>query len=144
MKTVEKSVHIWYSAAEMYRLVTDVKAYPQFLPWCDHADILEHGDNSMLAEVGIAFAGIHQRFQTRNTHESDRRVSMQLVNGPFSSLDGDWLFEPLGGQRACRVSLTLRYGFSGVLGAAISPVFDRIANTIVEAFVQRAAEVYGD
>lgn len=144
MKTVEKSVHIWYSAAEMYRLVTDVKAYPDFLPWCDHADILEQDDQGMLAEIGISFAGIRQRFQTRNTHEPDRMVGMQLVKGPFSRLDGRWLFEPLGEQRACRVALTLSYGFSGVLGAAISPVFDKIANTMVEAFVQRAAQVYGD
>ncbi len=144
MKTVEKSVHIWYSAAEMYQLVTDVKAYPEFLPWCSDANIVEQDDRGMVAEIGMAFGGIRQRFQTRNTHEPDRRVGMELVKGPFSTLDGQWLFEPLGEQRACRVSLTLRYGFSGVLGAAIGPVFDKIANTMVEAFVQRAAQVYGE
>jgi ribosome-associated toxin RatA of RatAB toxin-antitoxin module len=144
MKTVHKSVLIWYSPAEMFRLVTDVEAYPQFLPWCDQARILESQEQGMLAELGIAFSGIHQRFTTRNTHVTDQQVHMRLVDGPFSSLEGEWNFLPLGEQRACKVELTLSYGFEGALGALISPVFDKIANTMVDAFVQRAKQVYGD
>ena len=143
MKTVEKSVHIWFSAAEMFRLVTDVKAYPEFLPWCDHGLVLSSSETGMLAEVGIAFGGIRQRFRTQNTHIPDRQINISLVEGPFSSLDGQWRFEPLGQERACKVTLRLSYGFSGVLGSAIGPVFDRIANSMVEAFVQRANVVYG-
>ena len=41
MKTVHKSVLIWYSAEEMFQLVTDVERYPEFLPWCDHASVSE-------------------------------------------------------------------------------------------------------
>lgn len=147
MKTVHKSVLIWYSPAEMYALVTAVDQYPQFLPWCDHALVLEHFEDGMKAEVGIAFSGIRQRFVTRNVHVEDRSVGMQLVEGPFSKLDGQWNFHPLGdgSQRACKVELSLNYGFSNAtLGKLVGPVFDRIAATMVEAFVKRAQQVYGD
>jgi ribosome-associated toxin RatA of RatAB toxin-antitoxin module len=67
MKTVHKSVLIWYSAEEMFALVTDVAQYPEFLPWCDHASVLELEPDGMKAEVGISFGGIHQTFTTRNS-----------------------------------------------------------------------------
>lgn len=146
MKTVSKSVLIWYSPEEMYSLVIGIEQYPQFLPWCDRARVLEQDSNSMVAEVGIAFSGIHQSFVTRNTHEAGRRVQMHLVRGPFSKLEGDWQFLPVGDgtQRACRVELELRYGFdNAALAALVGPVFDRIAKSMVEAFVKRAEQVYG-
>lgn len=146
MKTVSKSVLIWYSPEEMFSLVVGIEQYPQFLPWCDRACVLEQDSTSMLAEVGIAFSGIHQSFVTRNTHEAGRRVQMHLVRGPFSQLEGDWQFLPVGDgtQRACRVKLELRYGFdNAALAALVGPVFDRIAKSMVEAFVKRAEQVYG-
>ena len=146
MKTVRKSVLIWYSPQEMFALVTDVPSYPQFLPWCDHALIREQDSQGMTAEVGIALAGVRKSFVTRNLHEPGRRVTMTLVEGPFSQLDGDWHFHPVGdgSQRACKVELELRYGFSSAaLATLVGPVFDKIAASLVDAFVARAEKVYG-
>ena len=146
MKTVNKSVLIWYSPAEMYALVTQVDKYPEFLPWCDHAQVLATDADGVTAEVGIAFSGIRQTFITRNTHVPDQKVGMKLVKGPFSQLEGEWRFLPVGNgsERACRVELTLHYGFDNVaLAALVGPVFDRIASSMVEAFVARAEQVYG-
>ena len=146
MKTVHKSVLIWYSHEEMYALVIDVASYPKFLPWCDHANVVQSDDQGMTAEIGIAFGGIRQTFTTRNRHTPGRAVGMKLVDGPFSRLDGQWRFGPLGdgAQRACKVELLLHYGFdNAALGALVGPVFDRIAGSLVDAFVKRAEEVYG-
>jgi ribosome-associated toxin RatA of RatAB toxin-antitoxin module len=146
MKTVEKSVLIWYSAEEMYALVTDVASYPRFLPWCDHANVKSEDDAGMTAEIGIAFAGVRQSFTTRNLHTPAREVAMQLVDGPFSRLDGRWQFVPMSdpSQRACRVALRLQYGFGNIaLARVVGPVFDRIAASLVDAFVKRAEQVYG-
>ena len=145
MKTVHKSVLIWYSAEEMFELVVDVARYPEFLPWCDHASVAEADEHGMKAEIGIAFGGIRQTFTTRNEHVPGREVSMKLLDGPFSPLDGRWTFAPLGGkdQRACKVELDLDYGFDHALGALVGPVFDKIAGSLVDAFVKRAEEVYG-
>ena len=147
MKTVHKSVLIWYSAAEMFALVTDVASYPQFLPWCDRASVQEDHDHSMTAKIGISIAGIRQSFTTRNRHEQDHKVSMKLVDGPFSMLEGDWSFTPLGdgSQRACKVDFILVYDFDNrALAALVGPVFDKIAGSLVDAFIKRASVVYGE
>ncbi len=147
MKIVTKSVLIWYSPQEMYVLVTDVDQYPQFLPWCDRARVVSADATGMTAEVGISFSGIRQTFTTRNEHVPGRQVAISLVNGPFSRLDGEWNFLPLGDgtQRACKVELNLRYGFdNAMLGKLVGPVFDKIASSMVDAFVKRAAQVYGE
>ena len=146
MKTVQKSVLIWYSPEEMFALVTEVERYPEFLPWCDQARVVERDEKGMVAEVGISIAGIHQKFTTRNDEVAGRQVDMKLVRGPFSNLDGHWTFAPVGdgSQRACKVSLELQYGFQNIaLAALVGPVFDKIAGSMVDAFVKRAEQVYG-
>ena len=125
MKNIHKSVLIWYSPQEMFRLVTDVARYPEFLPWCDHASVKQTTADGMVAEIGMAVAGLKQAFTTRNTHVENRSVQMQLVNGPFSSLSGGWTFSPVGDgtERACKVELDLHYGFSNAaLSAVVGPV----------------------
>ena len=124
MKTVKKSVLIWYSPAEMYQLVVDVAAYPQFLPWCDKGRVVSLEENGMVAEIGIAFSGIHQTFTTRNAHVENQQVVIKLINGPFSQLEGEWNFV--------------------TLGKLVSPVFDKIAGNMVDAFIKRAKQVYGE
>ncbi|WHZ11833.1 MAG: Ribosome association toxin RatA [Burkholderiaceae bacterium] len=146
MGTVDKSVLIWYSAREMFALVTDVASYPKFLPWCDHASVLDADAGGMTAEIGISFGGIRQVFVTRNDHVEGRQVGMRLVKGPFSNLDGQWTFTPIGegNERACRIQLRLQYGFDNkALAALVGPVFDKIARNLVDAFVKRAQQVYG-
>ena len=147
MKTVTKSVLIWYTPSEMYVLVTDVDRYPQFLPWCDRARVVNSDADGMTAEIGISFSGIRQTFTTHNTHVQDRQVAIKLISGPFSRLDGEWNFLPIedGTQRACKVELTLHYGFdNAALSKIVGPVFDKIASSMVDAFVKRATQVYGE
>lgn len=134
----------------MFDLVTDVPSYPQFLPWCDSARIVEASPTGALAEVHIHFGGIRQSFTTQNTHTSDakgqKKVLMQLVKGPFSQLQGAWTFTPVGtpAQNSCKVELQLHYGFdNAALAALVGPVFDKIASNMVDAFVKRAQAVYG-
>ena len=146
MKHVKKSVLLWYSAQEMYDLVTDVPLYPKFLPWCDRAEVLTTSEDGMTARLHLSYHGLRHAFTTRNTHVPGRQIGMRLVKGPFSRLEGDWSFQPVGDgtHDACRVGLELRYGFSSMaLGAVVGPVFDRIAGSLVDAFVKRAEQVYG-
>lgn len=150
MKNVHKSVLIWYSPAEMFALVIDVAHYPEFLPWCSHTQVLEQDAQGMTAEVGMSLGGLKKSFITRNQHHSEdngvHSVAMRLVKGPFSRLEGRWIFHPVGdgSQRACKVELQLDYGFeSAALAAVVGPVFDRIANSMVDAFIKRAEAVYG-
>jgi ribosome-associated toxin RatA of RatAB toxin-antitoxin module len=152
MKHVKKSVLLWYSPREMYSLVTGIEDYPSFLPWCERAEVLHRDAAGMTARLTLAKGGVRHAFTTRNLHRQDEEVQVQLVDGPFSLLDGTWRFVPLGRAglvpddepRACRIEFDLRYAFaSAALEAVVSPVFDRIANTFVDSFVQRAEQVHG-
>jgi ribosome-associated toxin RatA of RatAB toxin-antitoxin module len=148
MKHVNKSVLLWYSPSEMYQLVTAIEDYPRFLPWCDHAAVIERHDDGVTARIGLAYAGVKHAFTTRNEHMPGTAVIVKLVDGPFSLLDGTWAFLPLGRPgspaKACKIEFDLRYAFaSKALETVLSPVFDRVANTFVESFVTRAEAVYG-
>jgi len=149
MKQVKKSVLLWYSAHEMYALVTTFEDYPRFLPWCERAEVLERHENGLTARLHLSYAGLRHAFTTRNTYREDESVELELVDGPFSRLDGTWRFVPLASPgesdaKACKVEFEMCYAFSnGTLERLISPVFDRIANTFVDAFVRRAEQVYG-
>ncbi|MEI8168486.1 MAG: type II toxin-antitoxin system RatA family toxin [Rhodoferax sp.] len=147
MKNVHKSVLLSYSPEEMYRLVTEVDLYPKFLPWCASAREVTVDESSTVVEMGIAFHGVGHIFTTRNHHIPGRQVTMTLVDGPFSRLDGEWNFIPLGdgSQRACKVELSLTYGFNHVtLEKFVGSAFDHIALSMVDAFVRRAVQVYGE
>jgi ribosome-associated toxin RatA of RatAB toxin-antitoxin module len=148
MKQVRKSVLLWYSPVEMYDLVTAVEAYPSFLPWCDQAQVLERHDDGVTARLGLSYMGVHHAFTTRNRQRPGAAVSLQLVDGPFSTLEGHWSFLPIGAAvgapSACKIEFELRYAFSSkALEIVVSPVFDKVADTFVDSFVRRAAQVYG-
>ncbi|MCE4535876.1 type II toxin-antitoxin system RatA family toxin [Pelomonas sp. P7] len=150
MKQVKKSVLLWHTPREMYELVTAVERYPEFLPWCSQVDVLEREGETVTARLHLAYAGVRHAFTTRNRNEDGRGVRMELVDGPFSHLDGVWQFLPLNKPgstaeaTACKIAFDLSYAFSSsALEAVVSPVFDRIANTFVDSFVQRAEALYG-
>ena len=149
MKHVKKSVLLWYSAHEIYALVTAVEDYPRFLPWCERVEVLQRDAEGLTARLHLAYAGVRHAFTTRNVHTPDQAVHIGLVDGPFSLLDGTWRFLALPppadrDARACKIEFEMRYAFSnGPLEVVISPVFDRIANSFVDAFVRRAEQVHG-
>ena len=143
MPQVHKSVLIWYSPQEMYDLVTDVAAYPQFLPWCAASEVLEQSDEHMLAALTVAKGSISQRFLTRNALQLGRGIEMSLQEGPFTDLHGIWEFKPLG-EKACKISLDLTFEYDGPLvKATLGPLFTQAANTLVDAFCQRAKQLHG-
>jgi len=152
MKHVKKSVLLWYSAREIYDLVTAVADYPKFLPWCERAEVLETHADGMTARLHLNYLGVRHAFTTRNVQVPGESVLMTLVDGPFSRLEGSWRFVALGAPQggeaaapsACKIEFELAYAFSSTaLEAVVSPVFDRIAHTFVDAFVKRAEQVYG-
>ena len=139
---IHKSALVKFSAHQMFDLVNDVEAYPQFLPWCGGAKILQREADFFEAELLIAKAGFHKTFSTRNRIDQGGQMTISLLNGPFSRLDGVWNFMPLR-EDACKISLDLEFEMSGLLASlAFGAVFNQICNTMVGSFTTRAKEVY--
>ena len=144
MELIDRSALVPYTADEMYALVSDIIAYPQFLPWCSDTQILSQEGKELSARIDFSVSGVSQSFTTRNQLQPGEEIAMQLVSGPFSSLEGRWWFEPLG-DAGCKISLLLEYDFSSkMVSLVVGPVFNKIANTLVDAFQKRAVEVYGE
>lgn len=139
MTILHKSVVLDYTAAQMYALVEDMESYPAFLPWCDNIYVQrDMTANTALATISVNFCGIRQYFTTRNTNSPPNSISMTLVRGPFSKLDGQWTFTALN-DRQCRVELYLNYNFSNFfLEKLVGSVFDIISNSLVDSFCERA------
>lgn len=142
MAIVEKSVLVPYSAEQMFALVDDVAAYPQFLPWCGGAKINSMEGTTMNATVHIDYHHIKQSFTTQNVREIPHHIDITLRDGPFKHLDGDWHFIPLS-DTACKIELCLHYEFSSIfLEKILGPIFHYIANSLMDAFVHRAEKIY--
>jgi len=140
---IQRSALLPYPAQALYDLVNDVANYPQFLPWCSGATVLEVSETAMRAKVEVAKGGISQHFVTRNVLVPGHSIEMNLEEGPFSQLHGLWVFKPLG-EKACKISLDLSFEYSGALvKATLGPLFNQAANTLVDAFCQRAKQLYG-
>lgn len=143
MALVEKSVLVEYPADYMYAMVENVADYPEFLPWCGGVNVLARNGDTLRAQVLIDFRGIRQKFTTENRAFPSRLIEMKLVDGPFRHLDGSWRFKSLGDD-ACKIEFVLQYEFSSkLLEKLVGPVFNFIANTMVDAFVKRADAMYG-
>ena len=150
MASVEKTVLVPYSAEQMFNLVDRVEEYPDFLPWCSGASVSELDDARVRATVHIDYHHIKQSFTTENTrtppHKTDinlpLRIEIALQDGPFRHLDGEWQFIRLS-PSACKIAFRLHYEFSSkLLEKLVGPVFNYIANNLVDAFIHRAEKVY--
>lgn len=132
-----------YSARQMYELVNAVRDYPRFLPWCSESHVLSESDQKVIASLEIAWKGMHKRFTTCNRLHPHHAIEISLVDGPMQHLEGRWGFLSLSDD-ACKVTLDLEFAFSGsIFDKLFQPVFQHIANTLVEAFCKRAVEIYG-
>ena len=144
MGSIDRSALLPYTAEEMFRLVTDIEAYPEFLPWCSGAAILSQEEDGVIARIDFSVGNVSKSFTTRNVHKGVEKISLQLVDGPFSKLQGLWRFRPLG-EAGCKINLTLNYDFANrMVSMVVGPVFNNIANSLVESFHARAVDVYGE
>jgi ribosome-associated toxin RatA of RatAB toxin-antitoxin module len=142
MPHVNKSALVPFSASQMYDLVADINAYQDFLPWCGHSEVLSRENDVVVGTVTIAKGGVNKSFTTENHQQKNKQIEVKLVDGPFKKLEGFWRFEPLK-EDACKVSLELEYEFSSkILGMVVGPVFNQVANTMVDSFVKQARVAY--
>ena len=141
METVSRRALMPYSAEVMYGIVRDVDRYPEFLPWCGGSRIHRQDEREMEASVEIRMAGLRQSFTTLNRMQPGRSIDMELIDGPFDVLQGQWRFTPIE-DSGCRIELELKFKLKrGMAAKLIAPAFSKIANTMVDSFCARAREL---
>ena len=143
MREINKFALVPYSPAQMCALVDDINAYAEFLPWCGRSVEINRSADTVEGELTIQYGQLNKTFTTRNLNTPESNIEMQLVEGPFKHLNGQWQFIKLGDD-GCKVVLNLRFEFSNkLLDMTVGPVFSQIANSLVDAFTERAVAVYG-
>ena len=143
MTIIERSALVRFPAQKMFKLVADIDAYPEFLPWCQSSRIISEQDSVIEAELEIARGGFHKSFSTRNINREPDEISITLLNGPFNALQGAWQFIPLD-NNASKIALKLEFELAGgVTALAFGRIFHQICETMVDAFHKRAIALYG-
>lgn len=137
---VRRSALVDQPAEHLFDLIEAAERYPDFLPWCAGASIVSRDDALVSADIRIDFAGVRFELRTRNPKRRPDYMAIHLEHGPFKRFEGEWRLRVLDPQ-ACKVDFQLDYDFDSVFMTRVAgPVFDRIANTMVDAFVARARQ----
>ena len=145
MPLISRNALVPYSTEEMYALVAAIEDYPKFLPWCRSTQVLSRRDAEVQASIEIARGALNKSFTTVNSMQPNQLIEMRLLQGPFKHLQGCWRFDELKTASACKISFDLDFEFENKLVALVAgPIFNQIANSMVEAFSKRAIEVYGE
>ena len=143
MAKIERSALVMFTDQQMFDLVNDIEAYPEFMNGCVGAQILIHEGGELEARLNLSQMGMSYSFITRNRLEPPKRMTMSLVEGPFKHLTGVWTFNPLS-SAACKVILELEFEFSNrLVSRAATKWFEVIASEQVDSLCRRAKQVYG-
>jgi len=143
MRRVNRSALVPYTAEEMFALVNDVEAYPEFLPWCNDAEVHSRSSREVEATLELHKGSMSKHFTTRNTLREPNEIDLTLVGGPFRHLAGGWRFNKLG-EEGCKVSLEIDFEFDNLfVDMMFGSFFEQTCNSLVDAFTRRAREVYG-
>ncbi len=141
MRQMQRSALVPYSAEQMFDLIEAVERYPEFVPWCTRAELIERSDDVVSATVEVGFRDLHVGVTTRNAKRRPHLMSIAMESGTFRHFHGEWHLLPLG-TAGCRIEFTLRYELALRTEAVAGPLIDRAANQMVDSFVRRADSLY--
>jgi coenzyme Q-binding protein COQ10 len=139
-----------YAPDQLFQLVGDVAAYPDFVPWITamrtwNARRLSDGVDAVDAEAGVGFSFLKEKFATRIRRDSHNRlIDVSLISGPFRKLENRWRFLDAG-HGCTRIEFEIDFVFKsrlleGLLRANFSPAVDKLIN----CFEARAKALYGE
>jgi len=138
----EKKV-LRHTSEQMFDMVADVAAYPDFLPWCIATRIRSTHEDLMVADMVIGFKMFREQFTSQVTLDRPASIKVEYENGPFKYLKNHWIFES-DGDESCLVDFSVEFEFrSHILEMAIGKVFTEAVHRMVSAFEKRADTLYG-
>tara|TARA_B100001778_G_scaffold296344_1_gene269132 strand:+ start:1335 stop:1772 length:438 start_codon:yes stop_codon:yes gene_type:complete len=138
MNYINKSEEINVNKEMIFDLINNVDNYETFLPWCSSSSIISRRDNLIVAEIEISKSFVNWKFKTENTFEKNKVINLQLIDGPFSHLEGFWKFEEIN-KFNTSVTLYLEYKFDNkLIEMSLKPVFSNIMSSILDSFISEA------
>jgi ribosome-associated toxin RatA of RatAB toxin-antitoxin module len=142
VRKIDRQALVPFTANQMYAVVEDVESYCRFLPWCKSSRVVSRTPTETVASLDVSTGPLHTKFTTRNRLDPPGRIALELVEGPFRELKGEWSFEPIA-DKGAKVRLQLQFAFANPLNALVlEPVFEHVSRSLVDAFVRRAREIY--
>lgn len=149
MPSFSTTRRVKHSPEDMFDLVADVDAYPQFVPLCQALTVRRRSVDTMsrdvlVADMTVAYKLLRETFASKVTLDRKAlRIDVEYLDGPFSHLNNRWTFTP-DGNGGCEVGFFIDYQFrSRTLGVVMGAVFDAAFRRFAEAFERRADQVYG-
>lgn len=143
MHRIQRSALVRHSALDMYSLVNDVASYPQFLKWCRSSKVISESTTEMTAELEVAWKVLHKVFSTQNQLILGESIRLELLDGPFESMHGEWNFKHLRDD-ACKITMEIDFEFkNSISNMVFSAIFSQICGSLMDSFIKRADEIYG-
>lgn len=137
-----KEVLINFSPSQLYNLVLDIEKYPEFLPWCNDAKILNKSKDTILADLTIKFLTYKEKYTSEVTFIPFKEINVFQRSGPFKYLENSWRFKEIENHSSI-VSIELCCEFrSSVLNKLIDQYIDLAMTKIYQAFIDRAYFLY--
>jgi len=139
-----------YTPNQLFKLVGDVDAYPDFVPWITamrtwNARSLSAGVDAVDAEAAVGFKFLKERFATRVRRDAqNRQIDVSLLSGPFRKLDNRWRFLDAG-HGCTRVEFDIDFEFkSRLLAALLTTNLSSAVEKLMTCFEARAKALYGE
>lgn len=132
-----------YTPKQMYDLVSDIKRYPDFLPWCLDATVSEHKNGKIKADLVVGSAHFREQFTSIVTLSESSSISVEYGGGALRHLTNEWTFKPVDGGRSSEVYFLVDFALrSRLLGAMMELFFHKAFQKMMRSFEDRAAELY--
>ncbi len=136
--------HLPYSPTQMFDLVANVGAYPEFLPWVSAIRVRSESETEMVADMIVGFKGLKESFTSRVLKHRPDSVRVDYLDGPLKHLHNLWGFRD-DGQGGVLVDFEVEFEFKNRLFEMLAgQMFDKALRKMIGAFETRAAALYGD
>ena len=122
---------------EVFDVLNNVDDYESFIPFCSQSEIIDEQDNAITASLKLSFLGSSFEFITQNEFKRNEFIDMNLVKGPFSSFNANWLFHPIS-EDETQLTFKMSYSINNpITDLIISKNIDTVSERIIEAFKQK-------
>ena len=141
MKHEERRL-INHTPSNLFKLVSDVKKYPEFLPWCLGARVKNKCENNFEADLIIGFKIYKEIYSSEITLDKiNKKIIVNYKDGPFEYLDNYWIFKD--DKNGCEIEFMVDFKFKSVfLQTLMETLFSEAVKKMVGAFEKRANELY--